>query len=326
MEKYKYIRGSSKDAIEFNYGKDQLDISFIVSNMAERYYYVYPNPESFKAVMDSMPPENLTYEEVIYGHRAQRFKLDLDIKAEDLLAIENAMPPDNSKPVIKRVLDLIIEVIIEEFYNTFYEYFMKNNIYIEELQLDESDILIATSTGQDGQSIKESYHLILAPNKYLFKSNKDCQIFTRNILASLPEYLHKIIDVGVNKNLQNFRLAGNKKPGSDRIKRIISGHTWLDSIIAPVNISSLKILPELEPEGKPAEEPSKYLSDSYYDAAIAIAAPYTTNFEVRSFDNNIIKYNRIISSMCRFCDRVHDNDNTLFVNITEQGQDRKSVV
>jgi hypothetical protein len=314
---------NSADVLELSLTRDQINNSFIVGNMENNMHYVYSSPLEFSHVLDSIEFSKRVFEEVIYGHLPQKIKIDLDIPQSKLDNLLAEMKNDEFvNPTIDTVIDIIVETLIDEFYAMYSSYFIEHGHDLEKLSIKKDDILIATSSGQDAnKEYKESYHIIFACRKFAVNNNTDARLITKNLLEALPEYIKnsRIIDDGVNKSLQKFRLTGCHKPNSNRTKVIVNKFNWYDSVIGVYDNRDIEILPPLLTDGSVEQSKKELMHEEYYDAAIQMAEPYTKDFEFRNCAGNIINYNRIRPSHCIFCNKIHENDNTLFVEIATVG-------
>lgn len=297
---------SNNDVVEYLYpNKDK----FIVHNMNNNGYLVFDTPAQFKFFMESLSPEERTFEEVIYGDRKQRIKFDIDIEIDKLnLYIKDNDIKNTQEETVSMILNETINAILEEFIEIYTCGFLKANIPIDKLNLTNEDILITSSSSHE----KYSFHLYLAPKKFCVPNSNDAHILTKFIIKAVS---HKFIDAGVNKSIQNLRITGNHKPNNKRVKEIIGAGEWLDTIVSYFD-DEVEVLPPLDPNGDVIIKPNSIPLDNIIaEEALKIAAPYIKNFTVRKIENNNILLNRLKPTNCIFCNRIHDNDNTLYINI-----------
>lgn len=281
------------------------DPKFIVHNEDGRKFLVFDSYADFKswfAVNDIQ-----TLHEVVRGSQPQRLKFDIDCEADKLDALEDMSEPDwsnyewwnSASPRTRksrRLFDTIAGAIIECF----------ADLYSIGLGI-EQDFTISDST----DATKFSRHIVIT--RFHVKNNEEAKFFTRYLLTLLPENIRKLLDPGVNKTTQNFRLPGCHKVGSSRIKRVFQGAE--DSMLI-TQVGNTRALPALNIR---AEKSFNLITGVDEAAVIKMAEPYADGLIFRNRKNNLFCYKRERPGHCQICERCHDADNTLYVSVSKGG-------
>lgn len=292
-------KGGSEDVLESKYYRaEQLASKFTVARQvqAKKYtyykYYVFDNPEHFFDYLEEQPEDDRSFHEVIFGWMLQKIKLDIDACDEDITSN-------------------ILEAIDEAIYTTFYMQY--------DIVLSAEQIITTESNGFDLGSThpKKSYHKIV--NGFAVENNIEAQEFTRKLMCILPSEYHKFIDIGVNKNVQNFRLIGCKKLDSKRTKILTkeSIHVSpIDTIIQ--NVTDCAVLPKrAEQDTKQTPLDGKDLLTDDIETAINLAESENLldGFVSTHVKGRLICFKRIKSSFCKMCDRTHQSENSLMITV-----------
>ena len=200
---------------------------------------------------------------------------------------------------------------------------------------------------------KYSFHIIIVP--YVVLNNEEAKKFTLLVVNSLklsnPDIVH-YIDQSVNKKTQNFRLIGNTKEGQNRYKQVsnelseflgtkkeikmedlfISADqplVLLDNDNFKVTINGKvkegkEIKNDKVKEGKEDKEvkDGKVNSNQIPQILDYLKEHHITDgYEFRKIDKNLISFNRTGETPeCRICKRIHDNDNSLVIQIKPKGK------
>lgn len=240
-----------REAVEDNYSIDVLNKKFVVRCEERRKYYVFDSYDDFLDRGDTAKYQ--MYHEVNLGGR-QRLKFDLDADVEKLetifrglvrapvpdaeveeyvtrafaktTVVEFTTPEHPDHVRIARVVDAFrraISAVIVAVRDTFF------SSYSEELPLDA--IVICDSSGFKGgscgspalvcadlTSLKLSAHIIV---DRAVSSNKQAHEFLVRARPYMSAMFWPVIDAGVYKSVQNFRIVDQKKPDG-RVKRIIT--------------------------------------------------------------------------------------------------------
>lgn len=143
--------------------------------------------------------------------------------------------------------------------------------------------------------IEKTYHLVIS--NYFFASNVHC----RYVASKIKERVD--IDMSVYSTVQHFRTEGSTKHGELRWKRRMSS-PLTSSSFSEGAISCLQGCEYFE------------LSVSKY-AVKARGSSEMLNpmehFRIREVRGDMILLDRISSSFCKICDRVHDKENAYMV-------------
>lgn len=130
--------------------------------------------------------------ECILGDSRQKPHFDVDISL--------IKHPNFSSDDVEDLKDELIESINQ----VLLEYGVELDIY--------SDVCIYSSHGKE----KFSIHVII--NNYYHHNNKESKAFYQLVVENMSEYYAQFIDPAVYSGLQQFRIIGNQKYGSGRIK------------------------------------------------------------------------------------------------------------
>lgn len=310
-----YIKWEKADILALNIPTDKLAKYTIIRNETSNKYHVYNKDKaSIKQILDISKKD--TVHEVIFGNVAQKLKFDIDAYLDNLIQADS-------------IINEIVIAICDQFYDS---YFTLYGDYIE-----ASDIFIAESCGnvcKDGvNKYKASYHIIVAPHKFAVATNEEAAGFASQVILRLSEEAIKVIDYSINKSIQNFRMLNSAKMGSNRIKKYKSGpimnytkskgeNELLTSLITYCD--SICILPRIYIDSKikftPVTEKLD-INNSMLKNILELAADYTDGFEVRTVMNNMIVFDRVKPSFCKFCNETHNKDNTLVLFINKGDND-----
>lgn len=325
--KYLYPPSDEKtsEAVYGVYSEDALRTSFIVRDTLHNVYEVYPTPEHFLVHLTNVPQNERCYEEVIRGRYPHRLKFDFDMPEATLkqyASIAN-IQYDNVGDLAMAVLNEVIGNIIEEINALYSPALLMNGISLDHLDITADDVLVASSCGVEHDAngnayTKLSFHLVIAPHRLAVATNTDGHTITQRVLAMMPSEFRelRLLDAGVNKSTQNFRLTGCSKPNSNRVKTIIKyGHPfkWLDSVCSHVPPNVL-VLPHLFGSeamyaNKRSIKTNTNMSLDVIDEVIRVALPYTKDdFTVRGVIGSSILLNRVAPSFCQVCKREHESD------------------
>lgn len=308
-----------EDCIEGVHTRDSIDKLFVTKNDYDHKYYIFNNVESYKSHISTLDENYRCFHEVIFEWQHQRLKFDLDIKLEALneFKITDDMDFDDINDDIvninKNKMDIITDEIITSIIYTFY--------YKYSISLSAKDIVITDSTGYDKRENKTifSAHIIIA--NYSVECSKEAKAFTYEMLKVLPKKYHIFVDSGINKTIQNFRLVNCQKYNSGRIQKIISFklldilHTFEDTIIT--KCANCQLLPSIISNETNVQRDIKYnIKDDEVENILKIAKPYTDGHVLRFQKGNLFMFDRQKPTYCDFCKRLHENDNTLMLTIS----------
>ena len=262
---------------------------FIIRDETTYKYLVFDNIDQF---IQWFPKANKTLHEVIIGERKQKIKFDIDIplnrEFEDLdIRVQN-------------IHNAVMNAIKAAFFL----------IYVDDLKNDE--IIVCDSTDKT----KFSRHYII--HGMCVNNNLEAKYFTEVMIKNLPAaFPRKHIDDGVNKSLQNFRLPECHKTGSNRIKRIISNHTFIDALISYNDNCHVLQEQYIQPKARQIAEVA--IDNELENRVVNASKQYTEGCSYNRYDSGYYMYRRNAPGFCQICERTHDRDNTPFVTISKSG-------
>lgn len=323
-------------------------------------YKVFSSPRAFaeQIISGELSPD---YHEVIFDS-PQKIKFDIDASADKLLKLHayngnetistNTTPPDcvaqvdddialaellgisldalcevndhneqpiahisgSDNPVYMQAFDAIYDAIVDIFYSVF--------------GMDPPTIICA-SHGMTSTGYKCSNHIII-PGYYL-PGAAASRGFTKMVLSAIPIHYRQLLDVGINKSLQEFRVLGCGKDGTGRTKtRIIDGipvqltiNEILESMIA--NVSGCELLrPAIRLEtGQKARNTDETLTEEELMRVMEFVRSDKsfTNYRVRRVIRGMIIFERDpgYQSVCEFCEDIHVRDANYIVSTTKNG-------
>lgn len=243
------------------------------------------------------------FQEVVFSSRWHRlmFDLDLDIDPDETNAYEES---------IAWLRDVIHEVI-----------FTSMDVYFDMFDdvITESDFLVCESLDAR-EPFRLSAHITI---RRQIPNHKISAHFADLVIAGLPEEM-RIIDRSLYSAQHNLRIAGCAKDGSCRIKMPPPGIDLLDTFAgAPcVRISEANV-DKWAPLSTARADTSSLIAIAstrlVRRACELIDAKYGAGKHVlRKQAGNLLSFRRIVPSFCAFCNRTHDHDNTVLVQISSQ--------
>lgn len=271
-----------------------LEDKFVVGEEKNGYfnYLVFSSYQDYNVFLDSIEPKNRNFHEIIFGLLPQKIKIDIDATS-DLIGEQE----------INDFLKDLDEHIIDLFWISYGYHISTDNI------------VTTTSSGLSGNVYKFSYHKII--KGYYVVNNDEVDQFTKNLLRIVQPKYKRFIDDKVNKNVQNFRLVGCCKYGSDRFKMIIDNekHDPKDTIIRHiVNCTQL-----------PAKVKKKNIQTQFDIAEedlnniLEMAKDHTDGFKYRKTigegASKLLCFTRQHASWCHICKETHHRDNHLMISV-----------
>ncbi len=254
-----------------------------------------------KAIAGASAPHD---HEVVFGWQPQRIKFDIDASHDTLMQMRLN---GNAQERIYHALNVVIDAILTAFYTTWMR------------DLSPTDIVYCRSV-REGEP-KYSYHLVLP---YAVADSGEATAFTQCVMSILPTEYHKIVDTGVNKQLQCFRMVGSTKPGSSRVKTVLGGRNREDTVIT--NTQQLELLPRIRAAGtgdithcvnavdsaaESAGAAGSAHSEDVMRAVQLVCEKFGTQHQFRRCVGNLLVFDRLTASYCDLCLREHAKDNTL---------------
>lgn len=306
---YNLVSNQNKSGLLDKYQLSELNGKVVVCQSTEkgRRFRLFNNYLELNKFLN--PEKNKNLYEVILGEYAQKPHFDIDI-------------PDQSVNGEEVISDLVKSI-----QNAFKIHFS--------LELKLEDILLYTSTGS---KIKQSYHLLI--NKVCQSSNEECKRLYEIVIEFIKPEFKEFIDSAVYSNRQQFRLLGNSKFGSDRVKIFLpiwnfNGKNIIFKYDAICNNSKIMELYDLQNSlisdtagctFLPSLCSKKTVVFDFEDYDLQVIKKfldnYDPNFNIIKQDKNMILLKRLKCSFCNMCGRNHDSenpflsiiDNKIFIN------------
>ena len=216
---------------------------------------------------------------------------------------------------------------------------------IFKVELQENDVCVCPSTPveEENGTIKYSWHIIL-PN-YYFENNRGAKMFHERMQEKLPSKVRPMLDGKVYNKVQNMRLAGCHKKGSDRVKQLPSGFSFEQTLVGQVPEHSQKleydlaILLELAGAEAATKKKQKSLpaqtNVSWNGAEPALLAGQVLALlpaeeqqahVFRKQVGSLLLFDRTMPTVCTPCSTAeqkehwHEKDNTLMALVDEEGR------
>ena len=262
-------------------------------------------------------PDNLrNFYECIYENDLQRMYIDIDVNVDP----ENPpFQPEEADNILQQYLDAIRLAFL---------------VYGGE-KFADIDLVVCCSSLP---GIKYSWH-INTRNVY-FQCNTDVQMFVMSIKAQMDITIAQYIDFSVYGKFRQFRLTGCTKFGSPRVKKIVTEHTFEDTLVThvipdPVIFDHEKINQVYDMGMKKGIPRVKKLRPRnfqhiYTDTLVKYIIKTTKKWceknniqwvhTYRGIFGNVVHFYRTAPSHCPKCNRVHDNDNTFLVQFNQKGE------
>jgi len=187
------------------------------------------------------------------------------------------------------------------------------------LECEEHELTVFTANGRTGSKWKNSVHIVVN-NEQVYPCGadlkKDMKAYGEWVKDKEPDFA---CYAGLNKR-QLYRLPYCSKEGEDRplVRTIIGLNTLtkltLEEAVGENTIESWLVGTHDENNTSPliAEKPK--CNDTVEYEHFKTAEPeMSSHFEFSSSDGTIINTKRLSPCYCDICDRVHENDNTLYL-------------
>ena len=291
------------------------------------YYIVFDSYDAFANYLESIPIGDRCFHEIINGDMPQKIKIDLDIE-------------DMAHPYSIIACNEIADAARTIFYNIFYasicEYCLSKSLPIS-LDIIQTCITYSigsttteTKSGNQESVLATKYGYHICIKDFMIKSCDESREFTIRLVDALPiEYrkhsvYSKLIDIQVNKSLQNLRLIGCHKPNQpNRIKKLLhpDQDKPIDAVITQggIAIFSSYIKPIPKPltitganyDSKTSESLGRIIKKC--NAMLSVDEYNHNQFDKTATINGKLRvyYRRSGSSYCGICQRNHDSDNTI---------------
>lgn len=255
---------------------------------------LYPSKEHY--LHDVKPHITEHLHEAIYAYR--KIFIDLDGPQDQI---------DELGVTRQQICDEIISGIISTF------------LLHYDISLDIKDLIISDSSDET----KLSQHFVV--DGYFVTSGEEHECFMQKLLSTISEvdYVNKreilvskpFIDRNKTAETTYLRMPNCTKVGSNRVKRIISGHSAEEMFISQTaGCRQLPAKVALKPKDMKVNH---NITDG--DAIREKIQPYTGDGALvfRDIYNGMLCYNRVRPSFCEICKRTHDSENSLYATVTE---------
>jgi hypothetical protein len=342
---------AAKNAVASMFSREEIAGLTIVRDESRSRFLVFKSRAEMIAAYTKL--DRRFWHEVILGNVAQRLKVDFDATPELLAAIpesvlKKAAPATNIEDMID-VDDVIDELFgdslllqvpqvqpqkkeeppaeAERAYaalGLILDAVLASLEKLYGIMATRRDIALSSSSGLDAvKGYKHSYHALVLP--YAVRDCVEAQAFTEHLAAQLPPQVRALIDTGVNRSTQCFRMelsAKVKSPG--RVK--IASDEVADSFgtaagLGPAELlvtagAGMRILPSIAGEKADARAGADgTLSQASIDATLEIAADAVRGFRLREARGTLLTFQRVAPSRCRLCAETHHNDSTLMLTL-----------
>jgi hypothetical protein len=309
-----------KTVLENAFSLEEISRLFTVRQQNGK-FEVYPNYDSFFSALDKLPEKDRQYHEVIFEQR-QKIKFDIDATLGLLLEFQpkpdlDEVEPKTAEEKFWHLISIIADVISTAFFVSYGE--------------EPGRIVVCTANGPVDGIMKYSAHLILCD--VCVSNSAQAQEFTKRVCDYLPASYRKFIDAGVNKKVQNFRIVGCHK-GDGRVKKIHSvlydgdadgpmmgvvannGKNIPREATLITHTFDLRTMPDLV-VGEVVKRFSTKMCTEDINSVLDICAKngITRDNRFNCVRGGMFLFNRIRSSHCDLCNRNHDHDNTVIVNV-----------
>jgi len=294
------ISHHTNNSVEEGVNREDLKTAFVVRDELRNKYMVFSSESKFWKCYKTVNPKH--FHEVVFGWKPQKLKFDIDFVTDNV---------GERDEVILFVKTKFIDAIVDELYTSFFE---KNKIYPS-----RQDINVCSSNGEVDGKMKVSYHLVVST--YGVENVKVAREFFHRVIKRVPDKYKQMIDSQVYKETQNFRIVGSSKVGSTRVKHVVTDwdtDTEMKNSIITATPGMRILEADIETE-KTTPKNFEDLMDERIDIQgilkLLEQRGYLEYHQFREVRNNLMLFDRIGSSMCNICHRIHDKDNTLMISI-----------
>jgi hypothetical protein len=315
MEEFSYLKKSKTNSLFEKYNEDEIIMNnwILIQSSKNLKYLLFKERESFLEYMNGLNDEDRHYNEIILENDLQKFRIDIDY--------------NTNNEEIMSFINNFIKLIIIKF----------NKLLKKKISIEIKYYLFDSSIPE-----KISKHIIF--NVY-FKNSFQCKKFAielNNLLIKsksslinndiIKKYnidISKIMDMSVYKTLQAFRLPFNIKFGKNNLKKcinyekisifdaMIKGYKPLDKYNKNIDIILDNIYEDEKKNINDINEFSKDIDDKLIKKIIDMSKEYLENMEYREIITNKIIFNRKKSGFCKLCERLHDNENNIYIVILQ---------
>lgn len=365
IRRFRHIyKTDGEDSVESTYvTQSEIGKKFVIRDEADHTYCVFDDITHYMTWFETVPQEARQFHEVIFGWKAQKIKIDLDIKHSDLAKFTMTQAPlpyitgeaprctgggttgdtyidapsDNIDTMdilgelqkmltsgagagagagatvvspatkAKHILDHVLEALKKMFYMVYF------------IDLDDNNIIVCDSSGEEDGRQKFSYHIIV--DGYALSNHMECKLFSNMLLGTIDDKIKPFVDAQVNKSLQNFRLVGCHKRGSARLKRVPAGVDPRRSIITDTDRCTIlhpivNIHSAITRVGM-VNDTAK-IEDKDVQRILDATAQYTAGHALRKRQGNMFIFNRLHPTKCDLCGTTHHKDHTLYLTCVDE--------
>ena len=300
---YFFLRDTKpkNESLESVFGLELLKKKLVVCyQLKYRLYSMFDSASEFMFYARKIPIEDRHFFEVVVT-RKQKPHFDVDIPITGDIK-DN---PNIHKEVLNDLIKSIIYCLKEE------------NINVDPIE----EILAFESHGPN----KKSYHIII--DGYYHETNIEAGCFYHNVIDMMLPYHSLYIDSSVYKTVQQFRMLGSRKNGTNRIKRFLKRKDYIPKDLFLRSLISYtgkcKVLPSFDTSEEDmnfsTNQPSINIDDQsdLVQKSLNILAGYCGTsydsskfpFSLISTKKNLMILKRLFPSFCQRCDRVHEKEN-----------------
>ena len=302
-----------------------------------RLFSLFNTHLEFARYQQQLLPEHRCFFETVLAEVPQKIRFDIDYTpVETKEEREDYIKPDDIRNDLITALDTVMR----------------------ELGIDLSftkDILIFTSHGNSKEGKRKySYHIVI--NNYCCVNNKEAkEIYNRCIKKMNVEYA-KYVDIAVYSTLQQFRIVGSRKQGTNRVKTLCKEWYYTnDDLVTYEYLEAFenenhKIILELEASLLTVTSACQYLptlvedetedgvkktnSGNYEEIDMSIARKAVEMFanfggmssnsarfpyKLMGINGSLVLLKRLKPSKCIICSpKVHQNENPFLIVIGEE--------
>lgn len=284
---------------------------------------------------EDTPQEKRLFHEVILESMKQKLKFDIDGAYDKIMAITDNKFVDvfggdeidktneinetteltfqqRSQKILNIILSAIKDTFLAVYGQEIGRLIITENVYVDENDKDGMKNI------KDKPKEKFSYHIIT--RDYCVANNREAYNFTVEVMKSIPNFIKeaKIIDEGVNKKTQNFRMLGSRKIKNARVKKIadvsvnIPAAVFADTLIT--NVDSCELLPTKCANAAAAGHENQPLPDDHERVMrIFHAAGLSQSFIYRRTIGTLYVFTRTGPSHCDLCNETHHTDNQMYI-------------
>jgi len=347
---------NNANSIEANYKFVPNDKRVAIHCKRTHSFYVFDTCNemvAFLVAQKKADPELLNYHEVIRGQSYQRLRFDIDAPIEfienvmaDIKKAELEAKPAKPKATgldfidslefglyeeklaqVRHYNDYVTKTSVNEMHGTMLMNHIKIAIRVafSKLYCSKGDILGLPANVEENLLVfdlsdktKFSRHIII-PGIFV-ENHMEAKAFADEMVKYLDEKLHPVVDLGVYKSLQNFRLFNNRKVGSPRVKIYKSGtfKAFSDLLIGYITEGSLKLPSILGQPTANAPKIEAELTKENVQAIVKLVNESAPGNSLKKVMGNMLIFTRKDTGYCPICKHDHVNDNTHFVIINYQ--------